>query len=434
MSKTLILVPYYIQRIPMRVLQLFILAAVFATSVSFSTTQESSPELTTLYSNGSYTSLALGEKAVLYGTGEGGSVFKLIPSASPGGAWTETVLHTFTGQDGDGFAPAGSPALGRSGTLYGITVEGGQTDLGTVYNLIPPASPGGAWTETVLYSFAGGSDGSYPGAGVVIGKAGALYGTTGAGGGGAGCFPYGCGTVFTLAPPASPGLAWMETVLYSFTGGSDGSVPSASLVIGTKGELYGTTEYGGASADGVVFELTPPSSPGGAWTETVLHAFTGQSGDGAFPTAGLVIGKKGVLYGTTSAGGTASNGTVFELSPADPGAPWTETVLYSFGGGGQGGDPLGGVVIGQNGVLYGTTLNFGASQLCPGYDCGTVFALQPPASAGDAWTQIVLHNFTGRSDGAGPWAGVVVGESGALFGATSVGGSSNSGTVFKLTP
>jgi len=422
----------------MRALQLLTVTAALGAWVPLSIAQEPHPVLTPLYNGGSYVSLIFGENGTLYGTGEGGTVFQLTPPASPGAAWTEAVLHDFTGQNGDGMYPFGCPVRGASGTLYGTTQEGGTTGLGTVYALEPPAAPGGAWTETVLYNFMGGSDGSYPFTSVVIGKTGALYGTTAVGGDGGspvGCFGLGCGTVYGLVPPASPGGAWTESVLYSFTGGNDGASPSAGLVIGPTGEIYGTTEYGGAATDGVVFELTPPASPGGAWTETVLHAFTSENGDGVYPYAGLVMGPNGVLYGTTTAGGTSDIGTVFELTPpASPAGAWAETVLYSFAGGSDGAEPKGGVVIGNAGVLYGTTLNFGASTSCPGDNCGTVFALQPSASPGGAWTEIVLHSFAGGSDGAGPWAGLVIGKSGALYGTTSAGGPSNAGTVFEVTP
>ena len=422
----------------MRALQLLTVTAALGASVSFSIAQEPRPSLTTLYDGGSYGSLIFGQYGALFGTGESGTVFALTPPASPGGAWTETVLHNFTGQNGDGFAPSGSPVRGESATLYGTTQEGGTANLGTVYELAPPASPGGAWTESVLYSFMGGSDGSYPYTSLVIGTTGALYGTTSVGGDGGtpvGCNGLGCGTVFELTPPASPGGTWTETVLYSFSGGNDGSGPSASPVIGPRGQLYGTTEYGGASSDGTVFELTPPASPGGTWTETVLYAFTGQNGDGINPRAGLVIGNNGALYGTTLSGGTSGVGTVFELTPpASPGDAWAETVLYSFVGGSGGSEPMGGIVINQAGVLYGTTLNFGASKTCPGLDCGTVYALQPPASPGGAWTEIVLHNFAGGSDGAGSQASLVIGKSGALYGTTTVDGPAHAGTVFEVTP
>jgi uncharacterized repeat protein (TIGR03803 family) len=148
-----------------------------------------------------------------------------------------------------------------------------------------------------------------------------LYGTTEEGGTGTGGTGFacssGCGTVFSLTPPATPGGAWTETVLhdFAFTGG-DGAVPEAGVVIGTSGVLYGTTAYGGASDAGTVFSLTPPASPGGAWTETVLHDFTGGS-DGRYPEAGVAMGKSGGLFGTTDLGGagTCNCGTVFALKP-----------------------------------------------------------------------------------------------------------------------
>jgi uncharacterized repeat protein (TIGR03803 family) len=156
-------------------------------------------------------------------------------------------------------------------------------------------------------------------------------------------------------------------LLYTFVGGSKGAI-----VIGGGGVLYGTTDAGGASKAGTVFKLTPPASPGGAWRIAEIHTFAGGSGDGANPYAGVVIGSGGVLYGTTSSGGSSNAGTVFKLAPpASPDGAWTETVLHNFTGGDDGADPVGGLVIGDNGVLYGTTSAGGASQ------AGTVFALKP---------------------------------------------------------
>jgi uncharacterized repeat protein (TIGR03803 family) len=175
---------------------------------------------------------------------------------------------------------------------------------------------GGAWTGTVLHSF-NGVDGVNPYAGLVIGKNGTLYGTTYGGGA-----PPGIGgTVFQLTPPAKIGGDWTETVLHSFAGDSDGANPAAGLVIGKDGTLYGTTQYGGTSNLGTVFQLTPPTKVGGTWSETVLHSFAGGS-DGANPVAGLVIGQNGALYGTTTLGGVPYTcglgpgcGTVFEVTP-----------------------------------------------------------------------------------------------------------------------
>lgn len=325
--------------------------------------------------------------------------------------------------------------------LYGTTFDGGTgaycsdsvLECGVVFSLAPPATPGGPWTETVLYTFSGASDGSNPGS-VVIGSGGVLYGTTSAGG------SAGLGTVFSLTPPASPGGAWTETVLHSFTG-PDGSGPSAPLIIGRHGVLYGTTGTGGTGACGsgcgTVFSLTPPASPGGPWTEAVLHSFAGSPGDGENPV-GMVTDGRGDLYGTTSAGGTGacSNtyppcGTVFSLTaPAAAGSDWTEKVLYNFPTTSGGYTPNAGVVI-LDGVLYGTTVNGGNGNYG---NYGTVFSLTPPTSTGGAWTETVLHSFSGGNDGAHPTASLAVGRDGLLYGTTSAGGSGKFGTVFSLKP
>jgi uncharacterized repeat protein (TIGR03803 family) len=171
--------------------------------------------------------------------------------------------------------------------------------------------------------------------------------------------------------------------------------------------LYGTTSYGGSSENGTVFSLAPPASPGGAWTKATLYNFNGTP-DGSSPYySGVVIGKKGTLYGTTLFGGTAGYGTVFELRPpASPGGVWTEVVLHSFAGGSDGELPYAGLAIGSGPggypVLYGTTTYGGTGPCTVNYPgCGTVFSLTPPASPSGAWTEAVLHNFTGTpTDGA----------------------------------
>jgi hypothetical protein len=205
---------------------------------------------------------------------------------------------------------------------------------------IPPAP---AQTLTTIYSFKGSPDGATPGS--VSGQGGVLYGTTNGGG------TSGFGTAFSLTPPASSGGAWTETVLYDFGGGSDGINPNVGLAIGKDGSVCGTTAGGGTSNNGTVFCLTPPASSGGSWTEKVLHRFAGSPGDGARPFAGLWR-TGGVIYGTTGFGGTTDSGTVFSLTPpASAGGAWTETVLYFFKGGSDGRDPLGSVLIGSGGVL-----------------------------------------------------------------------------------
>jgi uncharacterized repeat protein (TIGR03803 family) len=420
----------------MRILQLLLIVAVVGTSIPLGLAQDSS-SFKTLYSFTGQTyggdpvaSLVIGSGGVLYGTTYGpppsnrGTVFSLTPPASHGGSWTETVLHDFTGGD-DGGNPWGGVVIGAGGVLYGTTIGGGTSSNGTVFSLTPPTSPGGAWTEAVLHDFQHGNvDGVHPRGSVVIGAGGVIYGTTYNGG----VSLHGCGTVFSLTPPASQGGSWTEAVLHKFLGGSDGCGPNAGVVIGSGGALYGTTEYGGTSNSGTVYSLTPPASPGGAWTETVLHNFAGRS-DGANPQAGVVIGKDGLLYGTTFLGGTSNLGTVFSLTPpTSPGGAWTETVLYSFTGGNDGADLSAGAVIGSGRVLYGTTSSGGTS------NAGTVFSLTPPASPGGTWTETVLHSFTGGDDGDDPVGALVIGGNGVLYGTTSSGGASNAGTVFALKP
>jgi uncharacterized repeat protein (TIGR03803 family) len=187
---------------------------------------------------------------------------------------------------------------------------GGANDLGAVYELSPPPVAGGPWTEKILFSFSG-PDGSSPFGRLLLDASGTLYGTTGGGGAGE------AGTVFRLSPPATPGEPWTQTVLYSFSGGADGSSPGAGVVMNKQGRIFGTTQHGGNGvprvSGGVVFALDPPAQPGGAWTETVLYAFGGP--DGYSPTSLLTL-KNGKLYGTTTQGGAfGTGGTVFVLKP-----------------------------------------------------------------------------------------------------------------------
>jgi hypothetical protein len=240
----------------------------------------------------------------------------------------------------------------------------------------------------VLYSFCaqGGTactDGQYPYAGLIGDTSGNLYSTTYAGG------AYGGGTVFELTPPAKGKIAWTETVLYSFcaeTNCTDGDTPLAGVIMDASGNLYSTTFLGGVHGGGTVFELTPPAKGETAWTETVLYSFCAQGAgyctDGTELSAGLIMDRSGNLYGTTGGGGAYKyNGTVFELTPPAKGKiAWTETVLYSFcaqGGAActDGAGPFAGLIMDWSGNLYGTTYEGGAN--CqPNYGCGTVFELK----------------------------------------------------------
>jgi uncharacterized repeat protein (TIGR03803 family) len=348
----------------------------------------------------------------------------LLALPSFSAAQTYTSLFLFSGTDGQ--TPTAPVTVGNN-VLYGTTTFGGPGGFGNVFSLTPPATRGGAWTEAVLHAF-DGHDGFALFGSVVIGADGVLYGTTYLLG------PSKWGTVFSLTPPASPGGSWTEATLHAFSGtqsaSSDGGSPQAPVTIGGGGVLYGTTTYGGAYGAGTVFALTPPATAGGAWTEAILHSFGG-AGDGTEPIAGLVIGSGKVLYGTTFNGGASGAGTVFALTPpADAGGSWTEKVLFSFSGGADGGTPYyGSLTMGSGGVLYGTTQGGGAN------DTGTVFSLTPPATEGGDWKQAVLYSFT--YDGAkSPLGGLAIDSSGDLFGTANTGGGTEdaAGAVFRLAP
>src|SRR5208282_2173298 len=208
------------------------------------------------------------------------------------------------------------------------------------------------------YSFTGGSDGGFPDANVIFDAAGNLYSTTQSGG------AFGHGTVFRLTP--STGGGWTESVLYSFAGGSDGSEPFTGLIFDSAGNLYGTTAYGGSSGVGTVYELSPIS--GGAWQETIVHNFNYSATDGAYPVGGLTIDAAGNLYGLTSSGGSGGYGIAYEFSPSG-GGTWAEAILYNFGFTVSGTFPVGNVIFDAAGNLYGATAESGTAGL------GLVFEL-----------------------------------------------------------
>ena len=399
------------------------------------------PSLTILYNfqgkdDNPNTGLVVGGSA-LYGT-TAAALFKLAPG-SAGGGWSERKLQNLE-------LPTGI-AIGPKRELYGMTLQGGSGPAcsfgcGTVFALIPPAAPGGVWTKSLIYSFAGDSDGAFPTGPPVISPNGTIFGTTQYGGPAGDCSgtQSGCGTVFALAPPASPGESWTETLLYNFRGDDDGANPGGGLVVGENGSLFGTTPAGGEYLKGSVFELDPPASTGGAWTKTVIYSFSGKDGDGYQPSSGLVAGPGGMLYGATALGGNSDGGTVFALYPPTSGGPWAERVLYRFEV--QDGFlpvPNGNLAIGKSGALFGTTPHAGTAAHSCSYGCGTVYGLYPPSDGG-AWTERVLHSFAGGSDGASPLGGLVIGGDGALYGTTLYGGDVSCkppigcGTAFRLVP
>lgn len=267
-----------------------------------------------------YAALTIGPRGELYGATEGGSsgnnngsVFVLTPPAAPGGSWIETELYLFPGGlSPDGCCPYAGVTLGKNGALYGVTPYGSQGS--TVFQLTPSGTAGLPWNHTVLAALNFTGSGGFPEGTLALSNNGTLYGTSYDGGKTTNCESpvVGCGAVFELQPPRAPGDPWLQVTIHEFAGGSsDGANPVAGLVQGTTGTLYGTTTDG----PGTVFRLVPPRSAGEPWVETILHNFTGKDGDGAIPLAPLVFGRNGMLFGTTSTGGAAGFGTVFEVTP-----------------------------------------------------------------------------------------------------------------------
>jgi len=387
-------------------------------------------------------SVILDSQGALYGTttyggnactGLGcGVVFQLTRDAN--GKWHETVLHDFAGSDGE--FPSGTLIVDKAGNLYGTTVYGGRLDqcsnggCGLVFELTPGA--GGEWTYKVVHEF-DVTDGAAPYGGLIFDSQGNLYGTTSRGGNTGAC-QGGCGVVFTLVPGAKG--QWTETVLYTFQGG-DGYEPLGPVTFDSAGNLYGTTEVGGAHGSGTVFKLTP--GEGGKWAEKVLHSF--DETDGSYPGSALVFDASGNLYGTTPAGGPYNWGTVFRLTPGKDGE-WTETVLRYFDEHKVGGGDVGsGLIFDAAGNLYGTAA-VGGKYTCPGNGdvaCGVIFRLTPHANG--KWIETVLHSFGRGNDGAGPGGGLAMDPAGHLFGVTGDGGyvggpcgEDGCGVVFEVTP
>jgi uncharacterized repeat protein (TIGR03803 family) len=321
----------------------------------------------------------------LYGTtnrfGRGyGSVFKLDP------AGRETVLHVFAGGK-DGSSPIAGVVLDSAGNIYGTTTSGGLPGYGIVYKL----DSSGA--ETILHTFAGGTDGFLPTGGVTLDSAGNLYGTTTAGG------TADAGILFKLDPTGK------ETILHTFTGGFDGAQPKGNVTFDSAGNLYGTTSIGG------VYKFDT------AGNFTVLHTFAGGPA-GYDLEAGVTLDSSGNIYGTAYAGGGTNGccGVVFKLSPSG-----ALTVLHNFTGP-DGSGPLAGVVFDTAGNLYGTTQVGGANNL------GVVYKIDTSGK------ESTIYSFEGPPRGKEPYGGVIPDSSGNLYGTTYKGGKQAAGTVFKLAP
>lgn len=405
-------------------------------------------------------------------------------------AQTFHVLHEFTGS-GDGAAPLGL-TLDSAGTIYGVAHAGGRsgTDCyegcGVAFRL---SRHGSGWLFGVLHTFEDRPDGAGPAAPMVFGSDGALYGST-VGGGLAGlgnnCHHSGCGTIFRLQPPATvcgaASCPWVETVLYRFTGGADGSWPdfNDAAIFDSSGNLYATANYGGDTGGGcsggpgcgVVFELTPLN---GGWVDTVLYTFEGGT-DGANPVAGVIIDHSGNVYGTTSQstvyelthsqsgwtnnvllmtedtvvagvifdqfghllgatenGGVYGGGSAFKMIKLANGR-WTSYDIYDFAPSGEPyyPGPAGTLLLDRAGNLYGTTSADGA------YGLGSVFKLS--SNSDGFWTYTDLHDFTGGADGSDPSTSLVIDQYGNLYGTAYFGGihqscsqGSGCGVLFEIT-
>lgn len=388
----------------------------------------------------------------------------LAVATMPAAGQTFTALYDF----GSGInyqGPSGPMIIGRDGSLYGVTVTGGL-GFGTVFQLSPPAVPGGTWTETAIYSFKGGVDGYRPAEGLSMDKGGNLYGSTLNGGITGGC---NCGLVFKLKPPAAPGGTWSKRTMHAFTatngdgadccaplyvdskgvvygttfsssangqvrvGGTifqiksqgsgfvetilhdflltpgDGQLPETQLVGDAAGNLYGTTYQGGANGFGTVYKLSPPAGGNGAWTETILYDFR----YGNTASSALVMGSSSQLFGTGSDGGIDNEGNIFRLTPPKSGqGEYSRTALWSFLGAGNGSSPGGLALDPATGIFYGVTAY---SDHASG--CGVAYQLAPPATAGGAWQYSVLHYFS-EAEGCLPTGPIIRAADGTLYGVT----------------
>jgi uncharacterized repeat protein (TIGR03803 family) len=348
-----------------------------------------------------------------------GMVYKLSPN--PDGTWTENVLYEFTG-GADGATPEGGLIFDAAGNLYGTANHAFGFDPGVVFKLT--RNRDGTWTESVIYSFTGGEDGSFPNGGVIFDPAGNLYGTARYGGNLAcqGAEP-GCGVVFKLVP--NPDGSWTHSVLHSFTGGADGANPQAGLIFDQSGNLYGTTAFGGVfncvdgQGCGTVFKLAP--QPDGSWMPSVILVFPGFEGGGE-PVSPVILDAAGNLYGTTTRGGSSQNGIVFQLERNLDGS-WTENVLHQFSGHKDGGSPEQGLTIDASGNFYGTT------SYDRYYGAGTAFRLKKDSSGN--WTGHTMYQFGQGNSGGSPFR-MILDSAGNLYGTTFFGGSYGYGTVFEL--
>jgi len=380
---------------------------------------------------------AVGPNATLVGDGTGAlygisgsgnsAVFKLTPPSTGQTAWAYEQLGTF-GIGKNLGTPQASLIVGKNGVLYGGAPDG----TGQLFMLSPPAAGATSWTKTNIPIPAASGGIFTPIVSLVEGPDGTLYGVTGEN-------MTGSAVVFALTPPSKSNNNWSGTPIFMFP--RNLIVENYFLTIGPDGTLYGTSSFTDSTTSpesGNVFKLTPPPADQGPyWTQTILYSFTGGA-DGSMPNGPVLVGSGGVLYGTTLYGGGApgavnpfdGNGTVFALTPPAAGqTAWTESVLYRFAGGLDGSIPQSTLLKGKDGALYGIT-SFGgedAASYNSASGNGTVFKLTPPANAGGTWAHSIVHRFVGGRDGTVPLGGLVLNTDGKLYGTTVAGGGGGNG-------
>lgn len=336
-------------------------------------------------------------------------------------AQTENLLYTFT--ETSIFWPQGALIEDAKGNLYGTTAGGSTYGVGSIYELTP-GTAGNPWNETTLYTFQSwGGTGYNPDSSLYMDSKGALYGTTYYGGD-PHCL---CGVIYKLTPPKTTGNPWNYQVLHSFTVSNDGKLPYNPVIANSQGDVFGTTLQGGTYDSGTIYELIPATA--GKYTEKVLYSF-GDNDDASVPNGPLTMDSTGALYGAGAMGGAFNEGAIFKLTPPVSGSTtWTESILYSFGGGSLSGGitPIGNLVFDSSGNLYGVTNTGGNAS-----SDGVIYELSP---ATGSWLETVLFDFNGTT-GRNPEAGLVFGSNGSLYGTTSAGNpmKGGSGIVFQLLP
>jgi uncharacterized repeat protein (TIGR03803 family) len=333
-----------------------------------------------------------------------GTVFELTPNGS---GWSQSVIYTFTGANGDGFNPIALAAR-PSGILYGVTTWGGSSTLGncgpaacgTVFELTQGAA---GWTEKILYNFQGGThDGAFPFTNLLIDSHGNLYGTTAEGGiGDAGCYGDGCGTVWELSPTASG--VWKETLIHNFLGRTYGAFPRG-LTMDSAGNLYGATNYGGNAQRGTVYKLSPTKN---GWIGGVIFRMPANT---YLPSGIVAVDSHGNIFGSTAAPGSY----VYELTPTSSG--WTQQIIHTFPQ--NGGYAISGMTIDAKGNVYGTSTD-------------SVFELE---TVSGSLQLVTLATFSGDNSPADPGL-PTFDANGNLYGVAFGGlGTDKDGAVYEITP